>query len=50
MMVIKAYLHFSVFTFYILGQFDGAYRRPMDAIFKDAIAIQQPTFTAGGIF
>ena len=40
-------LHFSVFhfhfstllrislhlTFYILGQFDGAYRRPMDAIF-----------------
>ena len=33
MMVIKAYLHFSVFTFYILGQFDGAYRRPMDAIF-----------------
>ena len=37
MMVIKAYLHFSVFTFYILGQFDGAYRRPMDAIFFSVV-------------
>ena len=26
------FLHFS-FDIYILGQFDGAYRRPMDAIF-----------------
>ena len=27
-------LHFSVFYIYNLGQFDGAYHRPMDAIFS----------------